>query len=480
MNGIMLQAFEWYMPDDGNHFNYLKEQLDFLKNIGITSIWLPPFCKATGTNDVGYGIYDLFDLGEFDQKGSVRTKYGTKEQLHELINKAHELGISIYADAVLNHKAGADETEKFMAVKVDSNNRTDELEEAREIEAWTKFTFPGRQGKYSEFQWNHNHFSGVDYDQLSGDNGIYKILGDNKGWSWSVASEKGNFDYLMFADIDHNNQDVRGEIFYWAKWLINETQINGFRFDATKHIDASFMEDFRNYINTEIKNDFYSVAEYWMTDKAALEDYINKTNGSIDLFDVPLHYNLVQASNSGSSYDMRKIFDNTLVASNPLIAVTFVDNHDSQEGQALESWVKPWFKEHAYALTLLRKDGYPCVFWGDLFGIGDKSQYGGMGDKIVKLIELRRDYAFGSQDDYFRDEHTIGFVRNGEDGHPGRLAVVMTNGDMDTLSMFVGLDQKGKTYADKLGNNQAQVIIKDDGFGDFPVSPGSVSCYVEI
>ena len=34
----------------------------------------------------------------------------------------------------------------------------------KKIEAWTKFTFPGRQGKYNDYQWNWKNFSGVDYD----------------------------------------------------------------------------------------------------------------------------------------------------------------------------------------------------------------------------------------------------------------------------------------------------------------------------
>ena len=95
-NGVILQTFEWYTEDDGNFYERLKGDLDNLKSLGINALWLPPSTKAMGTNDVGYGIYDLFDLGEFDQKGSVRTKYGTKEQLIDLINTAKEKGFEVY------------------------------------------------------------------------------------------------------------------------------------------------------------------------------------------------------------------------------------------------------------------------------------------------------------------------------------------------------------------------------------------------
>ncbi|MDU5273745.1 MAG: alpha-amylase family glycosyl hydrolase, partial [Finegoldia magna] len=88
-NEIMMQAFEWYLPNDGNYYKNLTKEAKNLKEKGIDALWLAPMFKATGTNDVGYGVYDLYDLGEFDQKGSVRTKYGTVEELKKLIEVLH-------------------------------------------------------------------------------------------------------------------------------------------------------------------------------------------------------------------------------------------------------------------------------------------------------------------------------------------------------------------------------------------------------
>lgn len=65
-NGIMLQAFEWYLPNDGQYYNLLKDLAGSLKDAGFSAVWIPPCCKVTSSNDVGYGIYDLYDLGEFD------------------------------------------------------------------------------------------------------------------------------------------------------------------------------------------------------------------------------------------------------------------------------------------------------------------------------------------------------------------------------------------------------------------------------
>jgi alpha-amylase len=70
-------------------------------------------------NGNGYDIYDLYDLGEFEQKGARRTKWGSREELEELTRTAKELRLGLIWDAVLNHKAGADYPEMRRAVKVD-------------------------------------------------------------------------------------------------------------------------------------------------------------------------------------------------------------------------------------------------------------------------------------------------------------------------------------------------------------------------
>lgn len=115
----MMQAFEWYVPADQKHWLRLRDAVEGLKATGIDNIWIPPGCKASSPQGNGYDIYDLYDLGEFDQKGSRSTKWGSKEELKQLVAKATEVGVGIYWDAVLNHKAAADYTEKCLVVEVD-------------------------------------------------------------------------------------------------------------------------------------------------------------------------------------------------------------------------------------------------------------------------------------------------------------------------------------------------------------------------
>ena len=78
----MLQCFDWYMPNGPAVDRPHGQRAGAGDGAGFTAIWLPPAYKGSGgADDVGYGVYDLFDLGEFDQKGTVATKYGTDAEL---------------------------------------------------------------------------------------------------------------------------------------------------------------------------------------------------------------------------------------------------------------------------------------------------------------------------------------------------------------------------------------------------------------
>jgi alpha-amylase len=171
------------VQSDGSHWNSLKELAPELKKRGIDSLWIPPVTKGQSVNDTGYGAYDLYDLGEFDQKETVRTKYGTKQELLDAIATCKEQEIAVYVDLVMNHKAGADETEVFQAIEVNPENRTEDVSKPFDIEGWTKFTFPGRGDRYSAFKWNYEHFNGTDYDARENRTGCYRIIGTNKKWN---------------------------------------------------------------------------------------------------------------------------------------------------------------------------------------------------------------------------------------------------------------------------------------------------------
>jgi alpha-amylase len=486
-NGVMMQYFHWYNAPDGTLWNELAEKAEALAKAGITAVWLPPAYKGTGGGlDVGYGVYDVYDLGEFDQKGSVRTKYGTKDEYINAIKIAKQAGIEIYADVVLNHRLGADKEEDVPATPYAPNNRNEAIGAQVNIKAWTNFTFPGRQGKYSSLEWHWWHFNAVDYNAYEQGEFEAVYLFEGKSFDKEVDSERGGFDYLMGCDLDVDHPEVRDDLKRWGEWYVDSTDIDGFRFDAVKHVRAGFFPEWLKHVRQYSKKRLFAVGEYWSDSIETLHHFIEITGGDVALFDAPLHYNFSEASKRGNQFDMRSIFDNSLVAQQPTLAVTLVENHDSQPLQSLESVVEGWFKPLAYALILLRQGGYPCIFYADYYGAHytDKGKNGQDCEifldthqwLIDKLLEARRNYAYGNQYDYFDHANVIGWTRLGDEEHPGGLAVVLSNGDTGTKWMEVG--QPNRTYIDITEHIDEPITTNEQGWADFRCGAGSVSVWV--
>lgn len=474
MNDTLLQGFEWYMECNQNFWNDFSSKANDLAKMGITSVWLPPAFKGIGGKDeVGYGVYDVYDLGEFNQKGTVKTKYGSKDEYLNCIKSFKEAGIKVFVDVVLNHKMGADYLQSIPATKVDWGNHQQEISGEEWVKVATKFTFPGRNKKYSDFKWNWTHFDGIDFNAENGEKALYKFK--DKSWEKTVDNEFENYDYLMGADLDFGNEEVREECMKWGKWYLDLTNADGFRLDAVKHISAKFYKEWVQYMRKVSNKELYAVGEYWSGDVNRLLNYINETEGEINLFDVSLHYNLSSASKE--DYDLTTIFNNTLVINNPCKAVTFVDNHDTEIGQALESYIEEWFKNIAYSLILLREAGYPCVFYGDLFGIPKYNIAPVKG--LDTIIKIRSDKAYGKQNDYLDDKNCIGFTREGDEEHlKSGVAVLISNATSNSKKMYVGEKFANQIFIDALENINEEVTIDSEGFGLFKVNDKSVSIWV--
>ena len=475
INGVIMQYFEWYMNCEQNLWNEISRNAEKLADVGITALWLPPAYKGIGGKDeVGYGVYDLYDLGEFPQKDTVKTKYGSKDEYINCIQVLKQAGIESYADIVLNHKMGADMLQTIPAEKVDWGNHNEVISGKEIVRVATKFTFPGRKKKYSDFEWNWTHFDGIDYNDKTKEHAIFKFI--DKSWSGEVDEEYGNYDYLMGADIDFSNEEVREELLKWGKWYIETTDVDGFRLDAVKHINADFYEKWLKILRKDLKEELFAVGEYWSGDVSKLHRYITETSGEVSLFDVPLHYNLYNASRD-ENYNLTQILDKTLMKENPSKAVTFVDNHDTQPGQSLQSFVERWFKLPAYALILLRDEGYPCVFYGDYYGIPHDNIE--PIKELETMITLRKEKAYGKQNDYFDNPNCIGWTREGDNEHiKSGLAVLISNKNDTEKRMHIGKDYAGEKMLDAIGNCNEEVIIDEEGYGVFKVKAKSVSVWV--
>ncbi|MDY7021324.1 MAG: hypothetical protein SWJ54_08170, partial [Cyanobacteriota bacterium] len=185
--------------------------------------------------------------------------------------------------------------------------------------------------------------------------------------------------------------------------------------------------------------------------------------------------------------NMQEIFNGTMMKDRPTHAVTFVENHDSQPLQALEAPVEPWFKPLAYAIILLRREGYPCIFYADYYG-ADYEDYGRDGNRypihlpshrwiIDKFLYARKNYGYGDQYDYIDHYNTIGWTRLGDREHPKAMAVIMSDSVPGWKWMEVG--KPNTKFIDLTEHIKEPIYTNEWGWAKFQCNGGSVSVWIE-
>lgn len=125
----------------------------------------------------------------------------------------------------------------------------------------------------------------------------------------------------MGNDLDHSQEDVKADLQQWARWIIREIGLSGFRLDAVKHMSQSFLREWIKQLDDEFPNRLFFVGEYWREDLHVLEPVIQKFNGRLHLFDVALAGNMSKISHYPDTNDFRNIFDQTLMKHHPNQAV---------------------------------------------------------------------------------------------------------------------------------------------------------------
>src|ERR1043166_5856371 len=85
--------------------NEISAKMPELAEAGYTALWLPPPAKANSQFSAGYDQFDPFDLGDKDQKGTIATRYGTKDDMIRMVKMAHRFGLRVYFDNLMNHRS---------------------------------------------------------------------------------------------------------------------------------------------------------------------------------------------------------------------------------------------------------------------------------------------------------------------------------------------------------------------------------------
>ena len=387
--GVIMQAFYWDCPrleaKESQWWNLLASKTKSLSENGFTALWLPPASKAAnlGGPSMGYDPYDYYDLGDIDQKGTVKTLFGSGDELKALIRGAHLSGMQVYADLVLNHTNGADEEE---VNGYDGKKR------------WTKFN--PQSGKFTR-DWTCYHPSYFE--------------------RWDDQVFEG------MPDLCHRNPYVYTELLEYTRWLIEDIGFDGLRYDFVKGygtwIITAILERLYNK-NGDTNFSPFGVGEYWDSD-SSIAEWLKQTNvfsdNPVSAFDFPLR-NRLKSLCDEYGFSLKKLTEPGTIITDNLSrqAVTFVENHDIIRENAIVN-----DKMLAYAFILCH-EGYPCVFWQDYynFGLAGEDRH----DGIVALVKLHETHAGGSTEILYCDDDLYIMQRSGQGSQPGLVLVLNNSG----------------------------------------------------
>ncbi len=387
--GVMMQTFYWDCPREEKKefqwWNHINEKTHSLAKAGFTALWLPPIHKAANLfgPSMGYDPYDYYDLGEFDQKGSIPTWFGTRKELESLIESAHRIGLSLIADIVINHNSGAD---------------AQEINPITGQSRWTMFN-----PKSEKFPRNWESFHPSMYE------------------SWDEMT------FGDMPDLSHRNPYVYAELLKLMRWLIEEIGFDGFRYDFVKGYGANTITAIQEYRYLRGGKPFtpYGVAEFWDSARA-IENWVDLANFSnsnpVGAFDFSLR-EMLKALCDQYGFSLRNLANwETVMQKQPQTTVTFVENHDLRdEGRPITN---DKLLAYSYILT---HEGYPCVFWKDYYNFNLALEDTPNG--IAALVGAHEKYAAGSTSILYLDDDLYIMQRSGYGDQPGLIYVLNNRGD---------------------------------------------------
>ncbi|KAK4758832.1 hypothetical protein SAY87_020133 [Trapa incisa] len=234
---ILCQGFNWESSKSKRWYKELKEKVKELSSLGFSIVWLPPPTESVSPE--GYMPKDLYNLN---------SRYGTVEELKDLVKKFHDVNIKVLGDVVLNHRCAHYKNQNG---------------------AWN--IFGGR----------------LNWDDRA-------VVADDPHFQGRGNKKSGEF-FHAAPNIDHSQDFVRRDLKEWLCWLRKEIRYDGWRLDFVRGFSGGYMKDY-----LEASEPYFAVGEFWDSlsyshgvidhnqdaHRQRIIDWINSTNGTAGAFDI--------------------------------------------------------------------------------------------------------------------------------------------------------------------------------------------------
>ena len=437
----IFQAYYWDVVPLGGWYNVLATQYVDFATAGFSMVWLPPPSKAAGgENSVGYDPFDQYDLGEYNQKGNYRTKYGVKADLTNIIAKLRATNITPICDIVLNHMAGG------------TNSPT-----------------------YKTYNYPHGRFnkSSSDFHPSSaGHNDELEPYHNNYGFG---ASDNHPVDNAFLAP------NMRQGFKAWGNWLATNMLYSGWRLDFTEGVEPWYINE---WLNAPDVRPYFAFMEYWENATGVQqEEWLDMTGWKAAIYDWYLRDNIFKpmCENNGS-FDMNLLKAPSLLGRQPNYTVVFVENHDTFRPEFDGKVGITSNREMAYAYAF-HSQGLPLVFYRDYYlapyyNTNTYTYYGTpLKPKIDRLLAIRKATVAGGVQYLSTNSDVFVQQRDGGTTKPGSI-LIMNDNSSSTLSIQVGTMYSDTILKDWVETNSPNSVTTDvDGVVTLSCPPRGYRIY---
>ncbi|MFY8000843.1 MAG: T9SS type A sorting domain-containing protein [Candidatus Kapaibacteriota bacterium] len=404
---VVLQAFWWNCKNNNYNngwWNYLADIAPRLKGMGIDAVWIPSVPKgANGGTDpqgfvyeMGYSTFDHYDLGDKYQRGTLKTRFGTKDEYLRMIAVMHANGIDVIQDIVLNHIDGAGSAtgaggQDPYALANYNDGRTSGYKNFRYVSYATPATdetannYLSRSGRWLK---NWENFYPNQFNNQVNTNDINTVLfGPDVSYENNAYGTSSNALYNPAQASNYMYDGVRN----WGVWLKKQAGFDGVRLDAVKHFPTWLTDAFLNDLQNNAgwasgTSNMFAVGEF-VGGASQLDTWCANVSNRSGTFDFSLRGAIYGMVSGGGGYYMADIKNAQQV--NRSRTVPFVNNHDTfrpqvdangnyigwNTGEELAAHIDPFDPRLAAAYAMMcAVDGSPQVFFEDLFNVGGTSK----------------------------------------------------------------------------------------------------------
>ena len=328
----------------GGDLKGIENHLDYIADLGVTSIWLNPIQE----NDMKEGSYHGYAITDYYQ---VDRRFGSNEEFRKLTQEANAKGLKVVMDMIFNHCGSDNYLFKDMPSKDWFNFEGNYVQ--------TSFKTATQMDPYAS-----------DYEK--------KIAID--GWFT-----------LTMPDFNQRNRHVATYLIQSSIWWIEYAGINGIRQDTHPYADFDMMARWCKAVNEEYPK-FNIVGETWLGNNALISYWQKdsrlaypKNSNLPTVMDFPLMEEMNKAFDeettewNGGLFRLYEYLSQDIVYSHPMSLLTFLDNHDTSRFYRSEADTKN-LDRYKQALTfLLTTRGIPQIYYGtEILMAADKANGDGL------------------------------------------------------------------------------------------------------